>query len=78
MDAYLIHLSHINGFVQDCSISIALEILQSFTEPSVWHGLAHIYDYDVGQDNNNLSGVWLYTRQSDVLWYKHCLEMANC
>ena len=27
---------HINGSVQDCSISIAMEILQSCTKPSIW------------------------------------------
>ena len=41
-----VHISYINGYVQDCSNSIAnaLELLQSSTKPSIFTGLA--FDMD--------------------------------
>ena len=37
-------VSYIDGLVQDCSNSsaLAMELLQSYTKPSIWSSLLHI------------------------------------
>ena len=45
--------AHINGLVQDCSISsaLAVEILQSCTKPSIETTSPHLMYHHEGKDN---------------------------
>ena len=55
IDSFVVYISyfHVDGWVQDCSNSIAstLELLQSYTKPSMWSYIYLEYSIDAGVIN---------------------------
>ena len=65
---------HIDGSVQDCSISIAntLEILQSCTKPSIfstnqWIGMPHLHEF-----THMIRGSYCWHTEAETKWLLFC------
>ena len=59
---------YIDGLVQDCSNSIALpmELLKSYTKPSIYYKIFRYFNYFLSPRNRFLFCVWVYNISHEI------------